>query len=231
MQGKSFKDSFPSCNRDLVRQKRILIAEGSTVTLVFIGKSSNLHMHTWTLVEHVFGFWEDTDVPGENPHLQEENMQVPHGKDPAGNQTRARLLWGEALTTVQPLLQREKVFVFFVSFGFLTAHPARCVAGEADPVQHNEVFALSDPRVSDLKWQVIENRGSICFLTLCLFSVLVLLDVEHSLHQLLISVSTDILSHVCNVRLAEPKTKKNLKHFDTFDPQQQRDNMNNMSFS
>jgi len=34
---------------------------------------------------HVFGWWEEARVPGENPCIHGENMQTPHRKAPAGS--------------------------------------------------------------------------------------------------------------------------------------------------
>ena len=33
---------------------------------------------------HVFGWWEEAGVPGENPRIHGENMQTPHRKAPGG---------------------------------------------------------------------------------------------------------------------------------------------------
>jgi len=47
---------------------------------------------------HVFGWWEEAGVPGENPHIHGENMQTPHRKAPAGIPT-LRLAEATVLTT------------------------------------------------------------------------------------------------------------------------------------
>lgn len=44
-----------------------------------------LRDHLESPVKHVFGLWEDAGVHREKPNTQEEIMQTPHGKTPAGN--------------------------------------------------------------------------------------------------------------------------------------------------
>ena len=53
---------------------------------------------------HVFGWWEEAGVSGENPRIHGENMQTPHRKTP-GAEPGTLSLWGDGAnhhTTVQP---------------------------------------------------------------------------------------------------------------------------------
>lgn len=49
---------------------------------------------------YVFGVWEETLTPGENPHVQRENWQTQHRKAQAGGNSATFSLWGICLTTV-----------------------------------------------------------------------------------------------------------------------------------
>ena len=60
---------------------------------------------------HVFGWWEEAGVSGENQRIHGENMQTPHRKAPAENGTGNPLAVRHNAnhhTTVQPRTEKQR---------------------------------------------------------------------------------------------------------------------------
>jgi len=57
---------------------------------------------------HVFGWWEEAGVPGENPHMHGENMQTLHREAADGIQTRNPLAVRRQCKPVRNLPKQER---------------------------------------------------------------------------------------------------------------------------